>query len=82
MIAMDFPKVSRPAAVDVFKLRQFPRRIREAVTAGADAKRAFRLCRSPLTAEAREYAISGMARANKSLAAFNPGLIVRIGGAR
>ncbi|MFE0088825.1 hypothetical protein [Streptomyces sp. NPDC059016] len=39
------------------------------------------LCRGPQYAEAREWALADLARANKVLAAYNPGLIVRSGGA-
>jgi hypothetical protein len=62
--------------------QNLPKRIREAVKATADAERSFYLCRTPLTAKAREYAISDIAAANKLLAAYNPGLIVTAGGAR
>jgi hypothetical protein len=60
----------------------YPPRVTKAVGAAADAERAFRLCRTPRTAVAREYLIGDLAAANKVLAAYNPGLIVRLGGAR
>lgn len=57
-----------PDAVLAFKARLFPERVAEAVKSLADAQRSFQLCRTPLTYEAREYAISDMARATKILA--------------
>jgi hypothetical protein len=41
-----------------------------------------RLCRGPQYREAREDALSRLARANKVLAAYDPRLMVRAGGAR
>ncbi|MGW7053063.1 hypothetical protein [Streptomyces sp. NPDC054887] len=61
---------------------QLPPRIKVAVRESAKAATAFSWCRSPLTREAREHAISDVHRQNKILAAYNPGLIVTAGGAR
>lgn len=58
-----------PDAVADLKVRQMPPYVREAVLEQAEAERAFHLCRSPETADAREYALSDMARASKILAA-------------
>lgn len=66
-----------PTAVADLKVAQMPQHVRDAVTGRADAQRAFRLCRGPLTAEARETAIADMARADKTLATVPQ----RIGGA-
>lgn len=57
-----------PTAVADLKVRQMSPRVRQAVLAEADAKRAIQQCRTPLTAEAREYAIAGITAARKVLA--------------
>lgn len=57
-----------PDAVAVFKATQFPARTAEAVKAQADAERTFRLCRTPYTRVAREYAIADLHTAAKVLA--------------
>ncbi|MEV5944490.1 hypothetical protein [Streptomyces sp. NPDC051994] len=59
-----------------------PKRVLRAEVAAQAAFERFRLCRAPLTAVAREYAIAELAAANKILGAYNPGLIVTLGGAR
>ncbi|MGW0312082.1 hypothetical protein [Streptomyces flavidovirens] len=61
---------------------QFPPQIKVAVRESVKAATAFGWCRTEFTREAREYAISDMARQNKILAAYNPGLIVTGGGSR
>lgn len=67
-----------PAAAADFKVRQWTRARRELELAAANAERAYLLCRTPYTAEAREYAIADMARARKHLAR----LPQRTGGAQ
>ncbi|MBA0051183.1 hypothetical protein E0L36_09840 [Streptomyces sp. AJS327] len=57
-----------PEAVTLFKSRQLPPRVRNAVLATANAKRAFQLCRTPYTWQAREYAIADIYAGRKVLA--------------
>jgi len=57
-----------PDAVADFKVRQWPQARRESELTAADAERRFQLCRTPYTAEAREHAMSDMARTRKQLA--------------
>jgi hypothetical protein len=40
-----------------------------------------KLCRTPATREALAYNLGRLAACNKLLAAYNPGLIVTLGGA-
>lgn len=62
------PSVPVPEAVDAFKARQLPPRVREHVTKAADARRVLRLCRTRYTREAREYALSELRASEKVLA--------------
>lgn len=71
------PPTEIPAAVADFKFRQWPQARRELELTAANAERNFRLCRTEWTREAREYAISDMARTGKHLAT----LPARLGGA-
>lgn len=57
-----------PDAVDVFKARQLPPRVRDALCEQAGAVRAYRLARGPRYAAAREFHLARIARANKVLA--------------
>lgn len=66
-----------PDAVADFKAAQWSPARRELELRAANAERSFRLCRTPYTAEAREYAIADMASAAKHIAC----LPQRIGGA-
>lgn len=59
-----------------------PAHVLQAEIEAESAAYSIRLCRTPFTAKAREYALAELARANKVLAAWNPRLIVRAGGAR
>ncbi|MGW2861852.1 hypothetical protein [Streptomyces sp. NPDC001205] len=70
-----------PDRVAVLIGSRIPKRVLQAEVDAQAALTRFRLCRTPLTAKAREYAIAELAAANKILAAYNPGLIVRLGGA-
>lgn len=56
-----------PDAVADFKAAQFPQAVRDAILARADAVRILHLCRTPLTAKAREHAIADIASADKQL---------------
>ena len=69
-----------PDSVAVLIGRQMPKPVIEAEIAAENAAYCIRLCRTPLTAEAREYALADLARANKVLAAYNPRLMVKAGG--
>ncbi|MBB6439898.1 hypothetical protein [Streptomyces candidus] len=59
-----------------------PDRILLAEKAASDAAYLVRLCGTPFTAEAREYQLAELARANKVLASFDPRLVVTAGGTR
>lgn len=63
-------------AVALLSARTIPEHVLQAEIAAEDAAARFRLCRTPQTREAREVALSDLARANKVLAAWNPRLIV------
>lgn len=80
MIALNLPHLPRPAAVELMIARQFPARVLEAERQATNSATCFRLARGPRYEEARQWALAEIAAANKVLGAFNPGLIVRIGG--
>jgi hypothetical protein len=65
-----------PDAVALLIARQMPPAVTDAETAAVDAAITVSRCRTQYTREAREYALADLARANKVLAAYNPGLIV------
>lgn len=71
-----------PDAVADLVEAHLPKSVRDADAVARGALYAFRVSRTPLTREARERAAADAARANKVLAAFNPGLVVTLGGAR
>lgn len=71
-----------PDAVAILIGDCIPENVLQAEIAAEQAAHSVRLCRTPLTREAREYALAGLARANKVLAAYDPRLMVRDGGAR
>lgn len=54
-----------------------PERILQAEIAAEAAAYSVRVCRTRFTRVAREYALADLARANKVLAAYNPGMILR-----
>lgn len=56
--------------------RKLPIDILEAQTIAQNSAYVLRLCRTPQTRRGREAALADLARANKVLAAYNPGLIV------
>ncbi|MCX5202409.1 hypothetical protein OG897_13250 [Streptomyces sp. NBC_00237] len=78
------PRTNRPIPDRVLRLigSHLPDRIVVARRAASDAYVSYTRCRTPFTAEARERALAELARANKTLAAYNPGLVVTAGGAR
>lgn len=81
MIALNLPSLPRPAAVELMIARQFPARVLEAERQASRAAYSFGLARGARYEESRQWALAEIAAANKVLGAFNPGLIVRIGGA-
>lgn len=80
MIALNLPAVPIPDAVAVQVGSQAPARVLEAEKRAENAAYSFRLARGPRYEESRQWALAEIAAANKIVAAFNPGLIVRIGG--
>ena len=81
MITMPLTSVPVPDAVAALIGSQMPKRVLQAEVEAVNQAYAISLCRSPQYAKAREHAQSALARANKTLAAFDPRLIVRAGGA-
>lgn len=73
-----FPKLlaETPDAVALLIARQMPREVTDAETEAVDAAITVSRCRTQYTREAREYALADLARANKTLAAWNPKLVV------
>jgi hypothetical protein len=78
---MNLPKVPRPAAVDSLIGKQIPTRVMDAQDEAVFAALQVTNRRGPLPAAELEAARVTVAAANKILAAYNPGLIVRIGDA-
>ncbi|UPZ27658.1 hypothetical protein MUK60_07400 [Streptomyces sp. LRE541] len=64
-----------PDAVAALSAAQLPARVRDAVTEAADTIRLYATCRGPHYTEARQGLEARIARANKTVAAFNPGLV-------
>lgn len=77
MIAFSRVGIPVPDAVASLAASQLPLHVREAVEDAAIAGRSFVLCRLPRFEEGRQLALADIARANKTLAAHNPGLIYR-----
>ncbi|MER5312746.1 hypothetical protein ABT034_33795 [Streptomyces sp. NPDC002773] len=77
MITLSLPKVPVPDAVVVLIGRQIPEQVLAAEVEAVNQAYNVTLCRAPQYAEAREYALADLARANKVLAQFDPRLIVR-----
>ena len=71
-----------PDAVAILIGRQMPEHVLRAEIEAENQAFNVRLCYGPQYREAREYALAELARANKVLAAYNPGLMVRAGGSR
>lgn len=80
MISMAFPRVPMPDRVAERVGMQIPERVLEAERAAVEAAASLTLCVGPQYREAVAYNLQSLARANKVLAAYNPGLIVRFGG--
>lgn len=72
MITPPRTPVPIPDAVATLSASQLPPHIRQAVKAAADAGRSLSLCRLPRYEEGRQWALAGIAAANKQLAAHNP----------
>nr|WTC12534.1 hypothetical protein OHA15_33850 [Streptomyces anthocyanicus] len=77
MIARPSSPVPVPDAVALLAGRHLPDRVRAAVADAAEAARLYAACRGPQYAEARQLLEARLCRANKVLAAHNPGLTVR-----
>jgi hypothetical protein len=78
---MNLPRLPRPAAIDGLIGKQVPRHVMDAQDEAVFAALQVTERRGPLRAGELETARVTVAAANKVLAAFNPGLIVRIGDA-
>lgn len=81
MISMRLPRIPMSDHVAARTGCQLPLRVLQAVADAREAAEKVHRARSPLYREDREDALAGVHAANKVLAAFNPGLIVRIGDA-
>ncbi len=81
MIALNLPRVPVPDAVAVQIGSQLPARVLEAERKAASAAYSFGLARGARYEESRQWLLADIAAANKVLAAYNPRLVVRIGGA-
>ena len=66
-----------PDRVAVLIGSQVPEHVLRAEVEATNQAHCISLCRKPEYAEAREWALSALHRANKTLAAYNPKLIVR-----
>lgn len=71
-----------PDAVADLVEAHLPKSVRDADAVARGALYAIRLCRTPLAVEARERQLAALAAANKLLGAYNPGLVVTLGGAQ
>ncbi|UQT61373.1 hypothetical protein M4V62_04680 [Streptomyces durmitorensis] len=77
---MTLPAVPMPDRVAVLVGRQIPEHVLLAETAAMDAIDELPLCLGPEARDVLAFNLRSLAAANKILAAYNPGLIVRIGG--
>jgi hypothetical protein len=68
--------IPKPGAVVSLEGNHLPEPVKTAARRANDAAVTVHRCRSPYTREARETALSELAAANKTLAAYNPGLPV------
>ncbi|MEU5900661.1 hypothetical protein [Streptomyces venezuelae] len=82
MITLTFPKVPMPDSVAVLIGKQIPEHVLLAEKAATDVVDELPACLGPEGREALARSLHTLAAANKTLAAYNPGLIVRFGGAR
>lgn len=77
MIARPMSPVPVPPAVASLAGRHLPAPVRAAVADAAEAARLYAACRGPQYAEARQLLEIRLRRANRIIAAHNPGLTVR-----
>ena len=80
MIALHLPAVPIPDRVAVLIGSQVPEHVLQAEMEATNQAYCISLCRKPELAEAREYALSELHRANKVLAKHHPRLPVRPNG--
>lgn len=73
---LDLVPVPIPDSVAALIGSQVPEHVLRAELEATNQAYVIGLCRKPEYAEAREYAIGALARANKTLAAYNPKLVV------
>jgi len=71
-----------PDSIAILIGSQIPEHVLRAEVEAENQAYNVRLCRGPQYREAREYALADVARANKTLAAYDPRLMVHAGGAR
>lgn len=76
---MTLPTV--PQMPERYGITYLPAEVDAACREAQDAAVGVRLSRQPHQREALTYNLRALAAANKTLAAYNPGLIVRHGGA-
>jgi hypothetical protein len=77
VITLQLPTVPIPDAVAALIGRQIPERVLAAEVEAMNLAYNIELCRDPRYAEARENCLGDLARVNKTLAQFDPRLIVR-----
>ncbi|MFH9574214.1 hypothetical protein ACH4MG_27200 [Streptomyces sp. NPDC017454] len=77
MIARVQVDVPVPDAVMLLAGRHLPAPVQAAVAEAAEAARLYATCRGPQYTEARQLLEVRLCRANRILAAHNPGLVVR-----
>ncbi|MER6098415.1 hypothetical protein ABT154_21655 [Streptomyces sp. NPDC001728] len=77
MIALAYTGVPIPDAVVTLIGRQIPEHVLDAEIEATKLAYNISLCRGDRYREAREQCIADLARANKTLAQFDPRLIVR-----
>ena len=73
---LELVPVPIPDAVAVLIGSQVPEHVLRAEVEATNQAYNVSLCRKPEHAEAREWALADLARANKTLAAYNPRLVV------
>ncbi|MFE6785129.1 hypothetical protein ACFVFF_23020 [Streptomyces sp. NPDC057680] len=76
MITLQLPKVPIPDAVATLIGRQIPDRVLAAEVEAMNLAYNITLCRGDRYREAREQCLADLARVNKTLAQFDPRLIV------
>lgn len=76
MITLQLLKVPVPDAVAAMIGQQIPEHVLQAEVEAMNLAYNIELCRGPRYAEARETCLSDLARVNKTLAAWDPRLIV------